>query len=64
MGLKERSEERRRRIVAHRAGSFHDAELWDLEYWQSQGPAARLAALVAIRRDIEKVRRSLLEEDE
>ncbi len=54
MGIKERSEERRRRIVAHRATSFADAERWDLLYWQKQSSEARLSALVAIRRDVEK----------
>lgn len=44
-------------MVVHKASSFEEAERWDLEYWQSQTPAARLAALVAIHRDIEKVRR-------
>lgn len=54
MGIKERSEERRRRIVAHRATSFADAEKWDLLYWQKLSPEDRLSALVAIRRDVEK----------
>jgi len=54
MGIKERSEERRRRIVAHRATSFADAERWDLLYWQKQSPEDRLSALMAIRRDVEK----------
>ena len=57
MGLEERSRERRERMVVHRARDFDDAERWDLEYWQSQTPAARLAALAAIHRDVEKVRR-------
>ncbi len=43
-------------MVVHRASSFEDAERWDLEFWQSQTPAARLAALVAIHRDVAKVR--------
>ncbi len=42
-----RSRLRRERIVAHRA--------WDLEFWQAQGPEARLSALAAIRRDVEAV---------
>lgn len=53
--LEERSRERRRRIVAHRAQSHEDAESWDLDFWQQQGPAARLSALVAILRDVELV---------
>lgn len=46
---------RRERIVAHRAKDHADAEAWDLEFWQSQGPEGRLSALVAIHRDVEAV---------
>jgi hypothetical protein len=53
--LAERSRLRRQRIVAHRASGYADAESWDLDFWQAQGPEARLSALVAIRRDIEAV---------
>jgi hypothetical protein len=56
--IEKRSQERRRRIVAHRAQSHQDAESWDLDFWQQQGPAARLSALVAIRRDVELVEAS------
>ena len=56
MGIKERSEERKKRLKSHRAKDFADAEKWDLEYWQQQSPEDRLSALVAIHRDIEKVR--------
>jgi hypothetical protein len=55
MSIEERSAERRKRIVAHVASSFEDAERWDLEYWQSKTPEERLSALVAIRRDVEMV---------
>ena len=55
MGLKERSIERRKRILAHRAVDYDDAEKWDLDFWQNQSPEARLSALVAIRQDVEKV---------
>ena len=58
MGIEERSARRKKRIVAHLSYSFDEAEQWDLEYWQSLSPASRLSALVAIRRDIDKVRRS------
>jgi hypothetical protein len=57
MGMAERSRRRRERMKVNRAASFEEAERWDLEYWQSLTPHARLSALVAIRRDIEKVRR-------
>ena len=56
MGLKERSELRKKRIVAHRARNFADAEHWDLQFWQNQSPDVRLSALVAIRKDIQKVK--------
>jgi len=58
MGMKERSEQRRKRIVVHRAKGYEDAERWDLEYWQKQSPQARLSALVAIREDVVKVNRA------
>jgi hypothetical protein len=48
-------------MVAHRASSFEDAEMWDLRFWQSCTPEERLSALVAIRRDValaEAARRS------
>lgn len=55
MSIEERSRERRRRMVAHRATSWEEAERWDLEFWQSVTPEERLSALVAIRRDVELV---------
>jgi len=55
MSIEERSRQRRRRMVAHRAASWEDAERWDLEFWQSVSPEERLSALVAIRRDVELV---------
>ena len=56
--LVERSRLRRERLVAHRASGHDDAEAWDLEFWQAQGPEARLSALVATRRDVELVEAS------
>jgi len=58
MSIEERSRDRKQRIVAHLSHGFEEAEQWDLEYWQSLPPASRLSALVAIRRDIEKVHKS------
>jgi len=58
MTLKQRSALRRRRIVAHRANGFADAEQWDLKFWQEQGPAERLSALVAIHEDVHKAQRA------
>ncbi len=54
MGIKERSEERRKRIVGHIAHTHEEAEQWDLEFWQAQSPQARLAALVDIWDDVDK----------
>ncbi|MCD4653315.1 hypothetical protein K8T06_05215 [bacterium] len=54
-GLSKRSELRRLRIKTHRATNYKDADLWDLQFWQEQSPEDRLSALVAIRRDVEKV---------
>ena len=58
MGIRERAAIRKARIIAHRAQSFQDAEAWDLAFWQSQTPQQRLSALVAIRKDIAKVRKA------
>jgi hypothetical protein len=55
MGIKERAALRRSKIQAHRAANFTEAEEWDLDFWQSQSPEQRLSALVAIRRDVDKV---------
>jgi len=60
MGIKERTAARRKRIVAHRAADFKDAENWDLEFWQSRTPEQRLSALVAIRRDVMQVEKARL----
>ena len=61
MGIKERTAARRKRIVAHRAADFKDAENWDLDFWQSRTPEQRLSALVAIRGDVMKVEQSRLQ---
>lgn len=58
MGIKQRSELRKKRIIANRAMNFKEAEQWDLLFWQNLSPADRLSALVAIRRDIEKIKTS------
>ena len=55
MGIKERSRHRSRRIVANLTADFESAEQWDLDFWQSQTPEDRLSALIALRRDVEKV---------
>lgn len=56
MTLEQRSAERRKRIVVNVAHSFQEAEDWDLRFWQDRTPEERLSALVAIRRDVEKVK--------
>ncbi len=61
MGIKERTAARRKRIVAHRAANFKDAENWDLDFWQSRTPEQRLSALVAIRADVRKVEMARLQ---
>ena len=55
MDIKARSELRKKRMVTHRARSFAEADQWDLLFWQNQTPEERLSALVAIRRDVQKV---------
>lgn len=54
MGILQRTEERRKRIIANRAADFKAAEDWDLDFWQKQTPQQRLSALVAIRKDVLK----------
>jgi hypothetical protein len=56
MTLEERSKLRKKRIKVHRASSHEDAERWDLEFWQKQLPEDRLSALVALHKDVEKVK--------
>ena len=53
-----RAEERKKRIVAHRALNHADAEQWDLAFWQAQTAEDRLSALVALRRDVEAVEKA------
>lgn len=43
-------------MTAHIAADWSDADDWDLEFWQRQGPEARLSALVALRNDLAAVR--------
>ena len=43
-------------MKTHRAEGFEEAERWDLRFWQEQSPQERLAALLAVRRDIRMVR--------
>ena len=54
-GIEERSRQRRKRLVAHVASDFADAEAWDLDFWQKMTPEERLSALVAIRHEVEVV---------
>ncbi|MBN1847206.1 MAG: hypothetical protein JW932_01330 [Deltaproteobacteria bacterium] len=46
---------RRKKMVAHRAMNFTEAEDWDLLFWQDQTAEQRLSALVSIRQDVLKV---------
>ena len=55
MGLRERSRERRKRIVGNVASSHEEAEQWDLEFWQSLSPQERLSALEAMKRELNKI---------
>lgn len=55
MGIEERAASRRQRIKTNRAHNFAEADFWDLQFWQEQSPEDRLSALVAIRKDVEKV---------
>ena len=59
MHMKNRAKERREKMRANRAADFKEAEKWDLDFWQSQTPQERLSALVAIRRDVQKIKNSI-----
>ena len=62
MDIADRSKRRRETMKTHRAEGFEDADRWDLMFWQEQTPQERLAALLAIRRDIRKARASEIRE--
>lgn len=53
--MEERSAKRRRTMKTHLAKGFADAEQWDLAFWQEQTPEERLSALIAIRKDVERI---------
>jgi hypothetical protein len=42
------------------AADYENAEQRDLDFWQSQTPEDRLSALIALRKDVEKVIRARL----
>jgi len=54
MGLKERSAQRRKRIVGHVAHSHEEAEAWDLDFWQSMSPQERLGIAAAMSKAVAK----------
>ena len=56
--MKKRSKRRKKRIVVNRAKNFNEAEKWDLEFWLNQTPEERLTAFVALRKDVERVRKN------
>ncbi len=56
--IRVRSARRAKVMITHQAGSYEDAEAWDLAFWQSKSPAERLQAYMAIREDVEKVERA------
>lgn len=64
MGIKERAAARRAKMVVHRAANFEEAEAWDLDFWQRQSPEQRLSAFVAIRRDVDKVMKGRLSNEQ
>ena len=55
MSMEERSARRRRTMKTHVAKDFADADRWDLAFWQERTPEERLSALIAIRKDVEKI---------
>jgi len=56
--IAERSQARKARMVAHTSHSYEEADAWDLEYWQSVGPEARLSALVALHEEYRNVKQA------
>jgi len=67
--MRKKAKERKKRMKVNVAKDFQEAEDWDLEFWLRQTPEKRLSAFVALRKDVEKVRRNrkkalkLVEED-
>ena len=53
--IRERSVQRRKRIVGNVAANHAEAEQWDLDFWQKQGPAMRLSALVDLREELDRI---------
>jgi len=45
-----------RKVVAHIARSFAEAENWDLEFWRQQSPELRISALESIRKEYEAIK--------
>jgi len=58
MGIKERSAERRKRMVGHVAKNFQEAEDWDLDFWQSLTPEERVSVLVDLHETYEKIKQA------
>lgn len=56
--MKERSAERRKRMVGNIARNFKEAEEWDLDFWQSLTPQQRLSALPGMHREVEMIEKS------
>lgn len=55
MGLKERSEKRKKNIVWHIAKDFNDAKKWDLKFWLSKTPQMRIYALECLRKELKTI---------
>jgi hypothetical protein len=55
--MEKRTKDRKKRMVVNLANDFKEAEDWDLEFWLRQTPEERLSAFVALRKDVEKVRK-------
>lgn len=58
LGVRQRAEERKKRMVTHRSANFAEAEDWDLAYWQAKTPQERLSALQDILEDVKKVEKA------
>lgn len=55
--MRKKAKDRKQRMVVNLANDFQEAEDWDLEFWLRQTPEERLSAFVALRKDVEKVRK-------
>jgi len=51
-----KKEKKTRKVIAHVARSWEEAEKWDIEYWQKFSPQKRISAVESLRREWEAIK--------